>query len=447
MKMLNIASNEIEITPEADAYNSFRLKYQKIAEHAKKDFDDEFSIFDDIDQLCYELPNITQKYLIGTVDTAIRDLIKLGITDISDELFISQYVIPHLSWKDDISELDDKYMKIILDSAQYEDYRQSTFDNSGRIMGGGFGVEGVVAGMAIATAANLAIGAVSGVFNTANNNLNSIAAKKLKADLFIDSQTRANLADSIYRLVFQVHLAVVDVIREKIDHILYEDVSELNRSKANAIFENIKKDRIPEKDIQKSLLDIIRLNPYIEDLYSFWIDKYGDSDKELWTIAKYYGIRVVNDSKEEIKTNDSNFISFDNDVTFTENDNLDESEVNKEILTIDEDRTFDGKVFNTPEEAHNIKVKYVEKFLNSGKKIEDGKAKEFVNILVNDDNLNIFQGVYGLIMMISILLMIFGTPWWHGLVFMIVIGTCLLPYETSLKRKALKKWLHENKTE
>ncbi len=444
MKTFIIEKFQIQITDKAEAYNNIRKKYQEKAEEVSKEFDDQFNVlFDDMDELHDKCPKIAQKYLINAVDTAIRDIIEVGITDVSDEIFITKYASPQLTWQDDFLQIDDQYMKIILDSKVYDEYKNSRSSGSGQIMGGGFGVEGAVAGMAIATAANLAIGAVGGVLNAATDGLNNLGIKHLKVKLFNDPNTRLHLVRSIYRLVFQIHLAVIDVIHEKSGKVTYEKVSDLDQSKANAIFENIKKERIPEKDVKKSLIAALQLDPYIKDVYEYWFNNFGDTDNELIILVNYFGIRNISQPQKTISLQlEENKKNEDSQNSFR---NIDaEEDVIAKNNEVDERQIFDGKVFDTVEEANKIRVQYVEKFIASGKKIDEGKKEELEKIFKVDKDIESLNTKSGCFALICILIMIFHTPWWHGLALVFIAGIPYLPYENAIKKKSLKKWLKEN---
>jgi len=446
MKTFIIEKFQIQITDKAEAYNNIRKKYQEKGEEVSKEFDDQFNVlFDDMDELHDKCPKIAQKYLINTVDTAIRDIIEEGITDVSDEIFITKYASPQLTWQDDFLKIDDQYMKIILDSKVYDEYKNSRSSSSGQFMGGGFGVEGAVTGMAIATAANLAIGAVGGVLNAATDGLNNLGIKHLKVKLFNDPNTRLHLVMSIYRLVFQIHLAVIDVIHEKSGNVIYEKVSGLDQSKANAIFENIQKERIPEKDVKKSLIAALQLDPYVKDVYEYWFNNFGDPDNELMSLVNYFGIRNISKPQKTISLQSEENNKNENAQNSSRNIDVEEDVITKNN-EVDERQIFDGKVFDTVGEANKIRVQYVEKLIASGKKIDEGKKEELEKIFKADKDIESLNTKFGFFCFICILIMIFHAPWWHGLALIFIVMIPYLPYENAIKKKSLKKWLKENQS-
>ena len=83
------------------------------------------------------------------IEQALRDLIASNVIDIGEEEFFEQWLAPLLTWHEDFQPIDDKYMQIVLNAQQLEEYRQAKKDVQSGVIGGGFGVEGAAAGIAV----------------------------------------------------------------------------------------------------------------------------------------------------------------------------------------------------------------------------------------------------------------------------------------------------------
>ena len=435
----------IEISDGLKAYNPFRKKYKNKATAVSEEFDKKFSVlFDDMDELYARFPLIAQGYLEEIVDVALRDVIQAGINDISDEVFITKYVTPRNTWQEDYQEIEDEYLAIVLDSEKYEEYKKARDNNRGPgIMGGGFGVEGAAAGIAIATAANFASNALGGMIDSASDGLRSFNERIKKSELFNNPNTREHLVSSIFKLVFQVHLAVIDVIVEKKGKTDLEPVSANAHEQAKAIVQNIKRGRIENENIKESLVDAIRLDPYYEETYRIWLEKYGDGENGYFELIDYFdipiskGTVVGSTSEKTLAPSNSDLQAIgesEGSVTIQNNTNNE-----------NDDLKFDGKVYDSVEEATRIRVEYVEKFLRSGKDIDAGKKEELNKIFKGDENVKKVGLIGGLGFLVGILIMVFHSPWWHGLIAVIVFTLVFGLFDKSVKKGALKRWLEMNR--
>lgn len=301
MATLTLGSGNIQTTSKRDAYTTLRLKYQDLAEKAQQDFLDQFSVhFNNMDQLHVSCTKVAQQYLDGAIDQAIRDLVSIGIMDIDDEFFRNKYLAPYRTWEHDFSEVNDKYLAIILKAEELAKYKAARRENQGGgISGGGFGLEGAAAGMAIATAANVAIGVVGGVLNLGASALSAMGDGLQKWTLYKAPETKNHLAESIYRLVIQVHFALVDVA-DQYHKDTFEKVSEEDKVKAKSLFVNISKGRITGDEAKGLLIESIALNPFEPASYLLWFNLYGDADGHLSNVAEHFGIREISDHKRQM---------------------------------------------------------------------------------------------------------------------------------------------------
>lgn len=294
------------------AYNEVRIKYQKIAEDISGEFSNKFyELFNDMDALHTLCPQVASKYLESVTDEAIRDLISRGITDINDEEFLNSYYSKISTWDNDFSEIDERYMEIILSSEQLDEYRTARRENRGKWVGGGFGLGGAIQGAAGAAAANLAIGAVHGVFNLVGKGLTAINNSMKKSSLYKDPGTKEHLINAVYKMIFDVHMAFVNTVNENSENKISGYITKNDENRAERLVENIKKGRITGVDAQKVLLEAISMNPYNEKNYALWLNLFGDSDGMLESTAQYYGINLIEREKERLYRSKKESLQFD----------------------------------------------------------------------------------------------------------------------------------------
>lgn len=370
MKTFYLDNQSIEISSEREEYNTLRLKYQQLAKNAEEDFRAKFSNnFKNMDELHEKCNDIVQKYLLDAVGEAIKDLIASDIIDVGDDYFISKYLTTHLSWEDDFGKIDEKYMEIVLNEKELDEYRATRNANSsGGVMGGGFGLEGAAQGAAIAMAANLAMGVIGGVFSAGSKAFSTLGNMHLKSELYNNPDLRNHLYKSVFKLVFQVHFGLIDAFKDKKISKYFSCISKENEIKANSIIENINKERITKGKIKSAIIEAMKQNPYEPSLYLLWMNHFGDSDYKLELFAKYFGVEFVYEYKLQMLLDYKDKLKFS---TLKEcQDSLlklknyacsnglgdiyeDESKsIELLIKHLDiESRTANGKVFDTQKEA------------------------------------------------------------------------------------------------
>ena len=230
MKTFTLGNGSFQITNEREAYTKLRLKYQALAEDVKQDFICRFDgRYTDMDRLHRLYKHVVLEYLMQTIDQAIRDLVQKGIMDIDDEQFMNSYLINYLSWEQDYNaKIGDQYLKIVLNAKDFEAHQAANSENKNGIMGGGFGLEGAAAGIAIATVANAALGAIDGIVNASSKALSKMDDASKKRMIFENPKTKIYLAEIIFKNVFQVHLALVDIINIRNSEKPFDNLSEKN---------------------------------------------------------------------------------------------------------------------------------------------------------------------------------------------------------------------------
>ena len=256
MKTFTLGKGSFQITNEREAYTKLRLKYQTLAEGAKQDFICHFGgRYTDMDHLHRLYRHAVLEYLMQAIDQAIRDLVKKGIMDIDDEQFMNEYLTNYLSWEQDYNaEIGDQYMKIVLNTQEFEALHATNSENKTGIMGGGFGLEGAAAGIAIATAANAALGVIDGIANVGSKALSTMGDASKKRKIFENPKTRIYLAEIIFTNVFQVHLALADAINIRNLNKPIDNVSDKDTIRSHAFYQNISKGRIADADVESYLL-------------------------------------------------------------------------------------------------------------------------------------------------------------------------------------------------
>ncbi|MCM1263555.1 MAG: zinc ribbon domain-containing protein [Butyrivibrio sp.] len=271
---------------------------------------------------------------------AVELLNAQGVYSLDEIAFYDKYVIASCA--------DDNYQRTINDMKRevgavdirreeekmYRDVRKAS---RGRVQGGGFGVGGMLKGMATAGMMNAATGIAHSAANAAGNIGSSISASSDKAAIF--KKYREPLKTALLKDLHNIRSAIRIALKKEAG-IVCKYVSVSESDKANAIWNNYRLGRIPAEKKKEQIIDALTLNPYNLKIYiSIWED-YGDKNGELRKMAAYFQVPLEEQIEETAE-------KYGNDL-FTKNCSLYEKAFNKKAAAVQiEDqikRTLDNLV-------------------------------------------------------------------------------------------------------
>lgn len=295
MKTITIHDVRVAVSNERINYSLLRNRYAAFSNKYKDNFLSRYSnLFSNTESIEQNLNRISNEYLIKTADAAVADLISNAIFDIDDGAFLHQYEQERLSWTEDIASINQEYLAIALGEEAYNEYQASKRSSSGGIIGGGFGLEGAAAGMAIATAANVALGTAASLASSLAKGLNSYANKISIQTLFNREETKRQLARAVFRLVFNAHYAVAELINSRNDTKVLEVVGAEDSLKSKAITNNLTKSRVPDGHISNCLASALGLDPFNHDIYAQWKRYYESQSDEADRACAFFGVDGAN---------------------------------------------------------------------------------------------------------------------------------------------------------
>ena len=130
------------------------------------------------------------------------------------------------------------------------------------------------------------------IFNNFLKEKDAIKNKKNVSRLFDIKPSIDKLSRSIYRVCFNIHMAVIDALLEYNvkDVESYIDIESIKQ--ANALFNNYKDGFISKPDSARIVQKIIMANPYRKDVYEYLIKEDGDFGGEIERLTKYLGYDI-----------------------------------------------------------------------------------------------------------------------------------------------------------
>lgn len=301
MQVVSFYGKNYEFTDEAARYSSLRETYTRFADEAKERFRVRyFSSFNCLEDLLAKWERFTDEMIDGPIEVAMQNLVDLEIYELSKSDFNIRFFSKYdrrgnaLEW---LREVYIDYMTGFVD----EDARIAAKSTGGGVIGGGFGVEGAVTGIAVATAANIAIGAIQGIGKSISSAGNSYAATRKSKEVFQSSEVFGRLCESVYESVFSVHFAILDAVSElnkDLNPFLLPEPSAVSKSKG--IFENCKLERIAYSKQKDALAVAIFMNPYDRELYFYCLEKFGDAERELDSLFSLHKLGDLDSAKRKI---------------------------------------------------------------------------------------------------------------------------------------------------
>jgi hypothetical protein len=248
MANLILGTRSFTTSSERDKFASLRTRYMEVGIKHRERCLARYSSCTSIDEIFERLPHDIDMALTETVKMAATDIAAYRVYDI-DLATLNVEMLENVEQvRGGFAHVQQKYLDIIGKSAELEAQRKEAMENRGRVVGGGFGVEGAVRGVALATVANAAVGLTYGLANLTAKGASALGDRKKKRELLEEPTTRVELADFLCRIVLEGCKLVALTVNNSTDATAFDVVTEAAQRKAGALIENVTSDRVPETD-------------------------------------------------------------------------------------------------------------------------------------------------------------------------------------------------------
>ena len=204
-------------------------------------------------------------------EPTMKYIVENKIYDFSDKDLLSKFN-QYNSISDQMEDLLKPFDEILQANASAQQYRELRKESRGRVIGGGFGFEGAVKGMAAAGAMNAAAGIGHSIFNSIGNALDNANAQDAMKKIFKDENLIREYAGISFGAIVDIELIVLKLFEQK--NLIAPDGVTSDSDKA--LFENLKKGRIPEQEIPQIFLGLIQKDPYSLKIYDWGHDKFPE---------------------------------------------------------------------------------------------------------------------------------------------------------------------------
>lgn len=281
-----IAGQKIKISTELENERLLLQSTLKQFQQINPIFDKWYTNQTNINSITNTCDKVLENAIDPIIDVGIGMFNANGLYTIDRDLFWEIHSDIRDPFFSAVSDIVDQIDKINAE-AQGEKYqRKVNKANRGRVVGGGFGMEGAIKGMVSAGAINATTGMAYSIFNSIGNMGTSIAAGINKDNVIRNA--KEPLRESLMESAIQTIAAIRDTLREELNK-SFKITTGADMDHAQAIMSHYKQGRIPASQKTTQILNALLLNPYAADIYDTIWNDYGDKNGDLIKLSEFFG--------------------------------------------------------------------------------------------------------------------------------------------------------------
>ena len=272
-RRLPVLGQEVVVSRELDAYNSYRQQFMKMAitstDRVKNDF---YKMIHNLDDFFIHFPTMYQYYIQPMLKEAFNILIKNQIFEVSIEEFAETHINEHCKSIDTYKQLSDVFNQTIIDNQNRISTRMSLIPSVF-----GFGsIAGFVAGVAFNAA-------MTGIEYNAIRNANVSIGQRETIFRSLNVHSLLSQVYEDYWNVYQTTNYYLNLHGKRVWH----NLPEFQRKGLN-IFHNLYNPSFPKDKMLESMISAIELYPYNDTYYKTMLNTYGRT-QEIVNLCEYFG--------------------------------------------------------------------------------------------------------------------------------------------------------------
>lgn len=277
-----ILEKEFDVPENLDTFNAYRLTYRELAKEVTNDLVSEYNAnIKNLDDFLGKFPELYRSKLEILTKKAVDTLVSEGVWTITYDSFLETHINDFHLAMDDYKVMVDNFNAKIEENQRK---KEKMWGYVPTLMGGGFGIAGVLKGIATATAYNLIRDGIEE---------NSLKKANVKPEQRVEIYKLLNtsiLFDRVFADYWNVFLSLVWNLNQNGKNIWW--ATNEDATKANNIFANISNPNFPQDKVLDVLLQVILMFPYNEAYYNFFIEKFGETE-QINAIKNYFGFTGV----------------------------------------------------------------------------------------------------------------------------------------------------------
>lgn len=286
-----VLGEEVSFNENIDYYVKLRAIFEELSDELAEEFSGSFYVnYKDMDHFVQKFPNDFQrifKHAISTMNEILSAEEIFGVPQEELAPYMEKYCYHTYL---ELEEIMEQYQVIVERQEDMKRYREARKDSRGRVIGGGFGFQGAVKGMATAGAINMTTGVLHSVGNALGNMGSAINALNEKDKLF-RSGIASCLANAIEKDILGVHLVVVDMISSRLGIQLCKFPEE-NKRQADKIFDDLDKALVPDHKKRIAVIRMLATYPFEPSYYQMAVSLFPNEIEKLRDFADFFNFDI-----------------------------------------------------------------------------------------------------------------------------------------------------------
>ena len=224
-----------------------------------------------------------------------KKLVSEGCYALSLDGIKNIYYASHTDWMDlddEVSEINRRVGEFIDETKELREFRK---ESRGRVVGGGFGIDGALKGMAFAGAANATTGLAHSVANAIGNARTEREVKKALDERYNDPEFQDSVYSALLKMVWGIFEIYYSSHKDDYESLLVDGPS---TATVPYLVENLSS--IPKEHVEEVIVEVLQKSPYYYGVYSWILNEYGIT-KDVDDFAKAFGMDFkLNKERREI---------------------------------------------------------------------------------------------------------------------------------------------------
>ena len=222
-----------------------------------------FNKFKTVEQLLKDGEAFGYEYLNAYILKAVEIVKEFGVSEIDDSIFIKNYYLKnYFIWIDTLEKIK---------SNKFEGINLNNDD-------------------ILYVKLNINSELIKKPFELSEKDI-ELESNNTESDISVEIAN--NLINSMIESIFNINFAIVDILKDNnIENIsIYNNIDQINKS--NELIKQLLEDKIPKEKEIDTITEIIKLNPYNENIYKAILYKYGDKDNQLQKLGEFLGYNNI----------------------------------------------------------------------------------------------------------------------------------------------------------
>ena len=267
-----VLNEDIYFPNEFVKLNEIRGEFLQLAFNSVSTFTEECTKkFISIEQLLKDGESFGYEYLNSYISKAIDIINEFGIKEIDNDTFNKKYYLNnYCTWENTLEEINNDNNKEFIDN-KIEDITYAKLNINSEL--------------------------IRKPFKLQEKNI-ILDSDKIENGISIEIINK--LVNSMIESIFNINFAIIDVLNyNNVDAVSsYNNAEDINKS--NTLIKELLENKISKDEEVNTIKEIIKLNPYNENIYKALLYKYGDKDNQLEELGEFLGYDNIHEYKYKL---------------------------------------------------------------------------------------------------------------------------------------------------